>query len=93
MFFAALTSRSCRVPQDGHVQCRVDRLSSASRCPHAEQVFDEGYQRPSGSREMITIAGSSPVTSTSGHDQVNRSGVLTLATRSAPPRRVNARRV
>jgi hypothetical protein len=45
MFFAALMSRSCRVPQDGHVQCRVFRLSSASRCPHAEQVFEDGYQR------------------------------------------------
>ena len=37
--------RSCRVPQDGHVHCLVDRLRSASRCPHAEQVLDEGYQR------------------------------------------------
>ena len=42
MFFAALMSRSCRVRQDGHVQCRVDRLSSASRCPHAEQVLLDG---------------------------------------------------
>ncbi len=45
MFFAALMSRSYRVPQDGHVQCLVFRLSSASRCPHAEQVLLEGYQR------------------------------------------------
>src|SRR6266581_3711125 len=45
MFFAALVSRSCRVPQDGHVQCLVERLSSASRCPHAEQVLLDGYQR------------------------------------------------
>ena len=30
------------------------------------------YQRPSGSRETITIAGSSAVTSTSGQDQTNR---------------------
>lgn len=36
---AALMSRSCRMPQDGHVQCRVERLSSASRCPHAEHVY------------------------------------------------------
>ena len=46
MFFAALMSRSCRVPQDGHVQCLVVKLSSASRCPHAEHVLELGYQRP-----------------------------------------------
>jgi hypothetical protein len=45
MFFAALMSRSCQVPQDGHLQCLVDRLRSTSRCPHAEQVLLEGYQR------------------------------------------------
>ena len=45
MFWAALISRSCRARQDGHVQCLVERLSSASRCPHAEQVLDDGYQR------------------------------------------------
>src|SRR5438270_12372422 len=49
MFFAALMSRLCREPHEGHVQCRVDRLSSASRCPHAEQVLELGYQR------LITI--------------------------------------
>ena len=38
-------SRSCRDRHDGHVQCLVDRLSSASRCPHAEHVFELGYQR------------------------------------------------
>jgi len=45
MFFAAFTSRSCQVPQDGHCHVLVLRLSSASRCPHAEQVFELGYQR------------------------------------------------
>ena len=30
---------------DGHLQRLADRLRSASRCPHAEQVLDEGYQR------------------------------------------------
>src|SRR5450755_824761 len=38
-------SRSCRVPQDGHCHVLVLRLSSASRCPHAEQVLLDGYQR------------------------------------------------
>ena len=90
---AALTSRSCRAPQAGHVQRRADRLSSASRCPHPEQALDEGYQRPSGSRETITIAGSSAATSTSGQDQTYRSGVAVLASRSIPPRMVNADRV
>ena len=45
MFFAASRSRSCRAPQGEHVHCLVDRLSSASRCPHAEHVFELGYQR------------------------------------------------
>ena len=45
MFFAAFMSRSYRVPQDGHVQCLVARLRSASKCPHAEHVLDDGYQR------------------------------------------------
>src|SRR5207244_1281396 len=45
MFFAALTSRSCRVPQDGHCHVLVDRLSTASKCPHVEQVFELGYHR------------------------------------------------
>jgi hypothetical protein len=43
MFFAALTSRSCRVPQDGHCQCRAFKLSSVSRCPHATHVLLLGY--------------------------------------------------
>ena len=45
MFLAALMSRSCRARQIGHVQCRVLKDSPASRCPHAEQVLDDGYQR------------------------------------------------
>ena len=39
VFFAALISRSCRVPQDGHCHARVLSGSSASRCPQAEQVL------------------------------------------------------
>src|ERR1700745_30331 len=49
MFFAALMSRSCREPPEGNAQGRVDRLSSPSRCPHAEQDLELGYQR------LITI--------------------------------------
>jgi len=39
MFFAALMSRSCRAPQDGHLQCLVDRLSSASKRPQALHLY------------------------------------------------------
>ena len=46
MFFAALWSRSCRVPQDGHCHVRVFKFRSARRYPHAEHVLDEGYHRP-----------------------------------------------
>ena len=45
MFFAALISRSCRVPQDGHCHTRIFKLSSARTCPHAEHIFDDGYHR------------------------------------------------
>ena len=45
MFFAALTSRSCRVPQDGHCHVRVFKLRLARTCPHAEHVLDDGYHR------------------------------------------------
>jgi hypothetical protein len=51
------------------------------------------YQRPSGSRETITIAGFSAVTSASGQDQTYRSGVAILARRSSPPHIKNADRV
>jgi len=46
MFLAALMSRSCRVPQDGHCHVRVFSESSASRCPHELHVLELGYQRP-----------------------------------------------
>ena len=51
------------------------------------------YQRPSGSRDTTTIVGSSAARSTSGQDQVNRSGPAVLASRSSPLRMVKARRV
>src|SRR5437660_12300642 len=43
MFFAALMSRSCRVPQDGHCHVLVDRLNTASKCPHELHVLELGY--------------------------------------------------
>ena len=51
------------------------------------------YQRPSGSRDTITIAGFRLVTFTSGHDHTNRSDALVFASRSSPARIVNALRV
>jgi hypothetical protein len=45
MFLAALTSLSGRVRQDGQHHDRVEMLSSASGCPHAEHVLELGYQR------------------------------------------------
>jgi len=45
MSFAALISRSCRVPQDGHCHIRVFKLSSARTCPHDEHIFDDGNHR------------------------------------------------
>ena len=51
------------------------------------------YQRPSGSRDTTTMVGSRSVRSTCGHDHTNHSGSAVLASRSIPPRRVNALRV
>ena len=45
MFFAALWSRSCRVPQDGHCHVRVFKLKLARRYPHAEHVLADGCHR------------------------------------------------
>ena len=53
---AAFSSRSCRVPQAGHVQWRVPRLKPVRRCPHAEQVFELGYQRSITIRRRPALA-------------------------------------
>jgi hypothetical protein len=45
MFFAALMSRSCRVPQDGHCHARTFKPRLARTNPHAEHVLDDGYHR------------------------------------------------
>jgi beta-N-acetylhexosaminidase len=57
MFFAALMSRSCRVPQDGHCHVRVLMLSSASKCPHAEQVFELGSRHTAAAVAGLQAAG------------------------------------
>lgn len=51
------------------------------------------YQRPSGSREMMTIVGLSVVMSMSGQDHTNSSGVVVLARYRFPSRMRNALRV
>ena len=51
------------------------------------------YQRPSVSRETMTIVGFNAVTSTSPQDHTNSSGVLVLANVSWPWRMRNADRV
>jgi hypothetical protein len=45
MFFAALISRSCRVPQDGHCHIRIFKPKLARTYPHAEHALDDGYHR------------------------------------------------
>ena len=49
-------------------------------------MASETYQCPHGSRETVTVAGSSVAGSMSGHDHTNASGAVVLASRSAPPR-------
>ena len=56
MKIAALMSRSCRVRQDGHSHVRVLMLSSESRCPHAEQVFELGYHLSIATRRRPALA-------------------------------------
>ena len=46
MLTAALMSRSCRVPQCAQSHSRTPSGKLDTVCPHAEQIFDEGYQRP-----------------------------------------------
>src|SRR6185312_5607441 len=50
MLTAALTSRSCRTPQDSHAHSRTASGIFAARCPHAEHVFELGYQRSTTTR-------------------------------------------
>src|SRR2546422_11020815 len=45
MLCAALISRSCHVPQQGHTHSRTSNVSVSRTCPQSEHVFEEGYQR------------------------------------------------
>ena len=70
MFLAALMSRSCRVPQAGHGHAGWKGTASASRCPHAEHVLLDGYQRsitttcrPGAAALYSSIAGRCPTRS------------------------------
>ena len=65
--------RSRRSPsRPGRRRPRARSAASGSGAPVSTAKVT--YQRPSGSRETTTIVGSSAATSTSGQDQVNRSG-------------------
>jgi hypothetical protein len=48
MFFAALMSRSCRVPQDGHCHIRVPRLSSVDGSIEAGSIPGQDQVNASG---------------------------------------------
>src|SRR5690606_2672448 len=50
------------------------------------------YQRPSGSREMVTVVGLSVVGSTSGQDHTYSSGASIFASHNRPSRQRNALR-
>src|SRR6266480_2707836 len=63
-------------------------------CPgSATSTAKETYQRPHGSRETVTVDGSSAAGSMSGQDQMNSSGVSILARISLPSRYRNPERV
>src|SRR5262249_52472437 len=87
------------LPRAGHGEVLHTEVD-ADRTPARKQTSGSSastvsvtYHRPSGSRDMITMAGSSVVTSTSGHDHTYRSGPSVLASRSTPPRMENADQV
>src|SRR2546429_8436296 len=66
----------------------------AGICPgSATSTAKEPYQRPHGSRETVTVDGSSAAGSMSGQDQMNSSGVSILARISLPSRYRNPERV
>lgn len=67
--------------------------ASGSGAGSSVSTVNVTYQRPSGSRETITIAGFSPVTSMPGHDHATLSGALALASHSSPSLMRNADRV
>ena len=65
-----LVTAKSLTPRSTPTACPVCASGSGASASMAKVT----YQRPSGSREMTTIAGSSVVTSTSGHDHTNRTG-------------------
>jgi hypothetical protein len=85
----SLVAAKCVTPRSMPMACLVSARGTGTMA----STVKVAYQRPSGSRETITIAGSSVVTSTSGQDHTNRTEAAILASRSSPPRRVNALRV
>ena len=57
----------------------------AGRCSgSATSTANETYQRPHGSRETVTVVGSSLVTSAPGHDHTKASGSVVFASHSTP---------
>jgi hypothetical protein len=60
MFLAALWSRSCRAPQDGHTQVRVPRLKVASRCPHVLDHKQVVVADQAGADPVQEVSPSSP---------------------------------
>jgi hypothetical protein len=69
------------------------RPASGSGAGSAVSTAKETYQRPSGSRETVTVVGSIEAGSMSGHDHVKASGEPVLARRSLPSRYRNPDRV
>ena len=86
-------------PPDVTAKCFTPRSTPATRpvpgsgSGSAASTVKVTYQRPSGSREMITSAGSSPATSVSGQVHAYRRCPSVFASRSTPPRIENADRV
>ena len=63
-----------RAAADGRCHVRALRLSSASRCPHAEQVFELGYQR-----STATDGPAVPLRLVLQHDRNSAQPVLEIA--------------
>src|SRR6266568_557786 len=68
-------------------------LAAGSGSGPGMSTASETYQRPHGSRDTVTVAGSIVAGSMPGQDQVNASGVSIFARNSAPSRHRNPDRV
>src|SRR5439155_17450307 len=89
IFSPSLVTVKALIPRSTPTACPVPGSGSGS----ATSTQRDTYQRPSGSRDTVTVDGSMPAASTSGQDQTRASGASSFASHSWPSRHGKPERV